>query len=210
MLVLRTSCILSARRRCAAVDMACWHEAPTAAPFHHVYAVTCSSKAISVVPQPPHQRSIMSSYAALSVQKLRTRITTGSKELDAILGGGVETGTITEVFGEGRSGKTQLAASLCVTTQLSKDHGGGEGKVIVLDTDNKFRLDRVGEIAEKRYGLSATEVLDNIMYGTYCAGSEEATLSLPVSLLSFVMSTCPLTAYPLMQPSATPTSSRWR
>jgi DNA repair protein RAD51 len=33
----------------------------------------------------------------------RVRITTGSKELDALLGGGIETGQVTELFGEGRT-----------------------------------------------------------------------------------------------------------
>lgn len=99
---------------------------PRAQPCVHARALTPPA-----VPPPPP--------AALTIQKLRMKITTGSKDLDAILGGGVETGTITEIFGEGRSGKTQLVSTLCVTTQLSKEHGGGEGKVIVLDTDNKFR-----------------------------------------------------------------------
>ena len=46
----------------------------------------------------------ISGVEALAVLKSRMRITTGSKELDSILGGGVETGTITEIFGEGRTG----------------------------------------------------------------------------------------------------------
>lgn len=71
----------------------------------------------------------------------RIKITTGSKELDAILGGGIETGCITEVFGEFRSGKSQLAAMLCVTTQLGREHGGGAGKVIYLDTENALYVD---------------------------------------------------------------------
>jgi len=72
----------------------------------------------------------------------RIKITTGSKELDAILGGGVETGVITEVFGEFRTGKTQLAAMLCVTAQLGREHGGGAGKVIYLDTENALYVSR--------------------------------------------------------------------
>jgi RecA/RadA recombinase len=47
------------------------------------------------------------------------RVTTGSTALDAILGGGIETSSITEVFGEFRTGKTQLAHTLCVTSQVS-------------------------------------------------------------------------------------------
>jgi len=46
------------------------------------------------------------------------QITSGSKELDKILGGGLETGSITELFGEFRTGKTQLCHTLCVTCQV--------------------------------------------------------------------------------------------
>ena len=41
------------------------------------------------------------------------QLTTGSKELDQLLDGGVETGSITELFGEFRTGKTQLCHQLC-------------------------------------------------------------------------------------------------
>ena len=47
------------------------------------------------------------------------QLTTGSKELDKLLGGGVETGSITEIFGEFRTGKTQLCHTLAVTCQVS-------------------------------------------------------------------------------------------
>ncbi len=45
-------------------------------------------------------------------------LTTGSAALDGILGGGIETSSITELFGEFRTGKTQLAHTLCVTRFL--------------------------------------------------------------------------------------------
>ena len=47
------------------------------------------------------------------------KITTGSTAFDNILGGGIETSSITEFFGEFRTGKTQLAHTLCVTSQVS-------------------------------------------------------------------------------------------
>lgn len=47
------------------------------------------------------------------------QLTTGSRELDKLLGGGLETGSITEVFGEFRTGKTQLCHTLAVTCQVS-------------------------------------------------------------------------------------------
>ncbi|XP_042489078.1 meiotic recombination protein DMC1 homolog isoform X3 [Macadamia integrifolia] len=51
-------------------------------------------------------------------RKSVVRITTGSHALDELLGGGIETLAITEAFGEFRSGKTQLAHTLCVSTQI--------------------------------------------------------------------------------------------
>lgn len=65
----------------------------------------------------------------------RARISTGSKELDRLLGGGVEVGSVTELFGENRCGKTQICATLVVTTQLDAAHGGAAGKVIYIDTE---------------------------------------------------------------------------
>jgi meiotic recombination protein DMC1 len=108
--------------------------------------------------------------------------------LDKLLGGGIETMSITEgksqkrtftnllVFGEFRTGKTQLAHTLCVTSQLPLKMGGGNGKVAYIDTEGTFRpgnhlkselslivTDRIAPIAE-RYGLTAENVLDNIVF----------------------------------------------
>jgi hypothetical protein len=57
-------------------------------------------------------------------------ISTGSKNLDNLLGGGIETGSITELFGEFRTGKSQLCHQLAVTCQLPIDQNGGEGKCL--------------------------------------------------------------------------------
>lgn len=90
------------------------------------------------------------------------RITTGSSTLDNLLGGGIETMSITEVFGEFRTGKTQMCHTLCVTAQLPKAQGGGCGKVAVIDSEGTFRPERIGPIAE-RFGLSAEDALSNIL-----------------------------------------------
>ncbi|CAO1612621.1 unnamed protein product [Parajaminaea phylloscopi] len=90
-------------------------------------------------------------------------ITTGSKNLDNILGGGMETGSITELFGEYRTGKSQLCHTLAVTCQLPVDMGGGEGKCLFIDTEGTFRPVRLLAVAE-RYGLNGEEVLDNVAY----------------------------------------------
>ncbi|XP_076937180.1 meiotic recombination protein DMC1 homolog isoform X3 [Bidens hawaiensis] len=100
---------------------------------------------------------------ALLRRKAVVRITTGSQALDELLGGGIETLQITEAFGEFRSGKTQLAHTLCVTTQLPTNMKGGNGKVAYIDTEGTFRPDRIVPIAE-RFGMDAGAVLDNIIY----------------------------------------------
>lgn len=89
-------------------------------------------------------------------------ITTGSTALDKILGGGIETASITELFGEFRTGKTQLSHTLCVTSQLAYEMHGGQGKVMYLDTEGNFRTERIEAIAD-RFGLDAEKTLDNIV-----------------------------------------------
>ncbi len=89
------------------------------------------------------------------------KITTGSKALDSLLGGGVEVRAITEAYGPYGSGKTQLGFQLCVNVQLPKEKGGLEGQAIFIDTENTFRPERVAMMAEAK-GLDPKEVLKNI------------------------------------------------
>ncbi|KAJ3121526.1 Meiotic recombination protein dmc1 [Physocladia obscura] len=89
------------------------------------------------------------------------KLTTGSKEFDKILNGGIESASITEAFGEFRTGKTQLAHTLCVVAQLPVAQGGAEGRVIFIDTEGTFRDDRITSIAN-RFNLDPEAVLENI------------------------------------------------
>ncbi|GHJ87454.1 hypothetical protein NliqN6_3856 [Naganishia liquefaciens] len=91
-------------------------------------------------------------------------ISTGSKAVDAMLGGGIQTQSLTEVYGEFRTGKTQLCHTLCVTTQLPLDMGGASGKVAYIDTEGTFRPDRIKAIAE-RFGVDAHTVAENVVCG---------------------------------------------
>lgn len=70
--------------------------------------------------------------------------------------------SITEVFGEFRTGKTQLSLTLCVTCQIP-DQNGISGKAAFIDTEGTFRPDRLKEIAV-RFGLDPDEVLENVAY----------------------------------------------
>ncbi len=91
------------------------------------------------------------------------KITTGSKKLDELLGGGIETRAVTEAFGEFGSGKTQLGHQLCVNVQLKPEMGGLEGKAIYIDTEGTFRSERVSDMAAA-VGLDPREALRNIFY----------------------------------------------
>lgn len=103
---------------------------------------------------------------ASEVYKERTEmlaITTGSSRLDNILGGGIETGSITELYGEYRTGKSQLCHTLAITCQLPTDMGGGEGRCLYIDTEGTFRPSRLLQICE-RFGLDGEVALNNIAY----------------------------------------------
>ncbi len=89
------------------------------------------------------------------------KITTSSKALNNILGGGVESSSITEMFGEFGSSKTQIAHQLAVNIQLPKEKGGAEGMCVYIDTEGAFRPERIKQMAEAQ-GLDVLEVLKNI------------------------------------------------
>ncbi|KAG6866045.1 hypothetical protein C0991_009142 [Blastosporella zonata] len=115
-----------------------------------------------------------SSFATgVEVQDKRKRvmiISTGSKGVDGILG----------VYGEFRTGKTQLAHTMSVMAQLPPELGGASGKVAYIDTEGyhfslslhlrlldarigTFRPDRIRSIAG-RFGVDGNMALENILY----------------------------------------------
>ncbi len=90
------------------------------------------------------------------------RITTGSKRLDELLGGGVETRTITEFYGEFGTGKTQICMQLSVNVQLPLEEGGLSGKALYIDTEGTFRWERIEKMA-RAVGLDPDEAMKNII-----------------------------------------------
>lgn len=91
------------------------------------------------------------------------RLTTGSQALDELLGGGLETQTITEFYGAFGSGKSQVCHQLCVNVQLPPEKGGLDGSVLYVDTENTFRTERIVQMA-KHLGLDPEEVAKKIIY----------------------------------------------
>ncbi|MBU7025890.1 MAG: DNA repair and recombination protein RadA, partial [Theionarchaea archaeon] len=88
-------------------------------------------------------------------------ITTGSTDVDELLGGGVETQAIIEVFGEFGSGKSQLAHQLCVNVQLPLEKKGLDAGAIFIDTENTFRPQRIIQMAQG-LELDSSEVMKKI------------------------------------------------
>ncbi len=89
-------------------------------------------------------------------------ITTGSKQLDTLLGGGVETRAVTEAFGEFGAGKSQIGHQLCINVQLPQERGGLDGRAMFIDTENTFRPERVIQMASGAE-LDPNEALKNIL-----------------------------------------------
>jgi DNA repair protein RadA len=102
------------------------------------------------------------------------RITTGSKNIDKLLGGGIETQAMTEFIGEFGAGKSQISMQLCITSQQPTEQGGLGGKVLFIDTEGTFSPERIHSIATAK-GLDANKVLENIIYAR-CYNSDHQML----------------------------------
>ena len=97
----------------------------------------------------------------LEKRKEVKRLTSGSKALDDLLGGGLETQCIVEFYGQFGSGKTQLGHQLAVNCQRPFGEGGLEGHTLYIDTENTFRPERVAQMA-RGLDLDPVEVLKTI------------------------------------------------
>ena len=105
------------------------------------------------------------------------KISTGSKNFDFLLGGGIETKSITEVCGEYGTGKTQLCHTACVTVQQDYSNGGLKGNALYVDTENTFRPERIETISKLRK-LDSFKILDNVVVAkAYSSSHHELILS---------------------------------
>jgi len=94
-------------------------------------------------------------------RKSEYRIATGSKNLDELLGGGIETRAITELYGEYGTGKTQICLTLCVTVQQNESEDN-LSRALYVDTENTFRPERIASIASARK-IDPNRALENII-----------------------------------------------
>ncbi len=102
------------------------------------------------------------------------RTATGARALDALLGGGLQSGEVTFVYGEASSGKTTLALSIIVN-HIRADPGA---RAYYVDADRKFSLPRFVEIAS----VDASEILKRFTYSKIENFEGQATLIEDLSL----------------------------
>jgi len=98
------------------------------------------------------------------------KLSWGVDEVDELLGGGVETQSITEVYGEFGAGKSQVTHQLAVNVQMPAEHGGLEGSAIFIDSEDTFRPERIEQMVEGQ----EDEALEDMMKLHGIVGEDEA------------------------------------
>lgn len=101
-------------------------------------------------------------------QHQSSKISTLDPVLDALLGGGVQTGYITELTGEAGAGKTQFLLSLLLAVQLPPPHGTGRN-ALYISTEASLSTRRLTQmlknnpiLTDKSIPFSERPSLDNI------------------------------------------------
>jgi len=107
----------------------------------------------------------------LKQRKTVWKLSTGSKELDRILNGGLESQSTIEFAGMFGSGKTQIMHQACVNLQCDdmiiadkevlSENEFENRKAVYIDTEGTFRPERIIQMAEA-LGIDGQKVLDNI------------------------------------------------
>lgn len=97
----------------------------------------------------------------LERRKAILKLTTGSKAFDELMGGGLESQAIVEMFGEFGSCKTQVCFQLAVNATLPVEKGGLDSDVVIIDTENTFRPERIIQMSQY-LGVDPQETLKRI------------------------------------------------
>jgi DNA repair protein RadA len=107
------------------------------------------------------EKEFVTADFVLEKRKSMLRCSTGSKSLDELLLGGIETQAVTEFYGEFGSGKSQICHTLCATASRPMSEKGLDGTIIYIDTEGTFRPERLQQIATSR-GYVPLEVLRKV------------------------------------------------
>lgn len=135
-----------------------------------------TAKKVIAIARANLEMEFLSGNDVLKKREQCIKITTGSKEVDKLMGGGFESGGITETYGQYGAGKSQIAHVLAVRCQLPIDKGGADGACIFIDTEGTFRPERIVQIS-KGLDLDPEEVLKNIKVAKAFNSDHQALLA---------------------------------
>jgi len=135
-----------------------------------------TAKKVIAIARANLEMEFLSGTDVLKKREQCVKITTGSKELDKLMGGGFESGGISEAYGQYGAGKSQIAHVLAVRCQLPVDKGGAGGACVFIDTESTFRPERIVQIA-KGLNLDPEEVLKNIKVARAFNSDHQALLA---------------------------------
>ena len=135
-----------------------------------------TAKKVIAIARANLEMEFLSGEEVLKKREQCIKITTGSKELDKLMGGGFETGGISEAYGQYGAGKSQIAHVLAVRCQLPVEKGGAGGACVFIDTESTFRPERIVQFA-KGLDLDPEEVLKNIKVARAFNSDHQALLA---------------------------------
>jgi DNA repair protein RadB len=101
------------------------------------------------------------------------RHSTSCQGLDRLLGGGIESGAVTEIYGEGGTGKTNISL------QLTRNCVLGGKKVIFIDTEG-VSMERFKQICSNDFEKITKEVL---FFTPYSMSEQEAMIQETVKIV---------------------------
>lgn len=111
--------------------------------------------------EPPSQRApLRTGLVALAEIRRAPRIITFVRELDALLGGGLQLAQLTEVAGAPGVGKTQLSIQLALNVQIPDAFAGMGSEALFIDTEGSFMAIRAEQMAEALLSHLATRGMD--------------------------------------------------
>ena len=120
-----------------------------------------SSKIIQAAKKMANIGGFVSGEALLNRRRQVQKLTAKVQSIDDLLGGGFETQSLVEVYGEFGSGKTQIGHQLAVNCTMPLEEGGFDGDIFYIDTEDTFRPERITQMA-RGHGLDPDEVLARI------------------------------------------------
>ncbi|CAI1908532.1 hypothetical protein SEUBUCD646_0D02380 [Saccharomyces eubayanus] len=93
---------------------------------------------------------------------------TADVAIDELLGGGIFTHGITEIFGESSTGKSQLLMQLALSVQLSEATGGQGGKCVYITTEGDLPTQRLESMLSARPDFEKLGISQSKIFTVSC------------------------------------------